>query len=30
MFFLAAAESFGFNNGQSWGVNHYRLRPALA
>ena len=30
MFFLATAESFGFNNGQSWGVNHYRLRPALA
>jgi cyclopropane-fatty-acyl-phospholipid synthase len=29
MFFLATAESFGFNNGQSWGVNHYRLRPAL-
>ncbi|HEX4636789.1 MAG TPA: cyclopropane-fatty-acyl-phospholipid synthase family protein [Rhizomicrobium sp.] len=30
MFFLATAESFGFNNGESWGVNHYRLRPALA
>lgn len=29
MFFLATAESFGFNNGESWGVNHYRLRPAL-
>jgi len=29
MFFLATAESFGFNNGQSWGVNHYRLKPAL-
>jgi cyclopropane-fatty-acyl-phospholipid synthase len=28
MFFLATAESFGFNDGQSWGVNHYRLRPA--
>ena len=29
MFFLATAESFGFNNGQSWGVNHFRLKPAL-
>jgi cyclopropane-fatty-acyl-phospholipid synthase len=29
MFLLATAESFGFNNGESWGVNHYRLRPAL-
>ena len=29
MFFLATAESFGFNKGQSWGVNHFRLRPAL-
>jgi len=29
MFFLATAESFGFNNGESWGVNHYRLKPAL-
>jgi len=29
MFFLATAESFGFNKGQSWGVNHYRLKPAL-
>ena len=27
MFFLATAESFGFNNGCSWGVNHYRLKP---
>jgi len=27
MFFLATAESFGFNQGRSWGVNHYRLRP---
>jgi hypothetical protein len=27
MFFLATAESFGFNHGQSWGVNHYRLAP---
>jgi cyclopropane-fatty-acyl-phospholipid synthase len=27
MFFLATAESFGFNRGQSWGVNHYRLKP---
>ena len=27
MFFLATAESFGFNQGQSWGVNHYQLRP---
>jgi cyclopropane-fatty-acyl-phospholipid synthase len=30
MFFLATAESFGFNKGESWGVNHYRLKPALA
>jgi cyclopropane-fatty-acyl-phospholipid synthase len=29
MFFLATAESFGFNKGESWGVNHYRLSPAL-
>jgi cyclopropane-fatty-acyl-phospholipid synthase len=29
MFLLATAESFGFNNGESWGVNHYRLSPAL-
>jgi len=29
MFFLATAESFGFNKGESWGVNHYRLRPTL-
>ena len=29
MFFLATAESFGFKDGASWGVNHYRLRPAL-
>lgn len=29
MFFLATAESFGFNQGQSWGVNHYRLKPAM-
>jgi len=29
MFFLATAESFGFNQGESWGVNHYRLRPSL-
>ena len=28
MFFLATAESFGFNNGRSWGVNHYRLKPS--
>jgi cyclopropane-fatty-acyl-phospholipid synthase len=27
MFFLATAERFGFNHGQSWGVNHYRLAP---
>ena len=27
MFFLATAESFGFNRGESWGVSHYRLRP---
>jgi len=30
MFFFATAESFGFNKGASWGVSHYRLRPALA
>jgi cyclopropane-fatty-acyl-phospholipid synthase len=29
MFFLATAESFGFNQGESLGVNHYRLKPAL-
>jgi len=29
MFFLATAESFGFNQGESWGVNHYRLKPAM-
>jgi cyclopropane-fatty-acyl-phospholipid synthase len=29
MFFLATAESFGFNKGESWGVNHYRLRPPV-
>jgi cyclopropane-fatty-acyl-phospholipid synthase len=28
MFFLATAESFGFKNGEAWGVNHYRLKPA--
>ena len=28
MFFLATAESFGFKDGASWGVNHYRLKPA--
>jgi len=28
MFFLATAESFGFNNGRSWGVNHYRLKSS--
>jgi cyclopropane-fatty-acyl-phospholipid synthase len=28
MFFLATAESFGFRGGDSWGVNHYRLKPA--
>jgi len=28
MFFLATAESFGFNKGRSWGVNHYRLKPS--
>ena len=28
MFFLATAESFGFKDGSSWGVNHYRLKPA--
>jgi cyclopropane-fatty-acyl-phospholipid synthase len=27
MFFLATAESFGFKNGEAWGVNHFRLRP---
>lgn len=29
MFFMATAESFGFNNGESWGVNHFRLIPTL-
>jgi len=29
MFFLATAESFGFRGGDSWGVSHYRLKPAL-
>jgi len=29
MFFLATAESFGFNDGESWGVSHYRLRPTM-
>jgi cyclopropane-fatty-acyl-phospholipid synthase len=28
MFFLATAESFGFKDGDAWGVNHYRLKPA--
>ena len=28
MFFLATAESFGFKDGEAWGVNHYRLKPA--
>ncbi|HKY17580.1 MAG TPA: cyclopropane-fatty-acyl-phospholipid synthase family protein [Rhizomicrobium sp.] len=28
MFFLATAESFGFKDGQAWGVHHYRLKPA--
>jgi cyclopropane-fatty-acyl-phospholipid synthase len=28
MFFFATAESFGFNHGASWGVSHYRLKPA--
>jgi len=28
LFFPATAESFGFNNGRSWGVNHYRLKPS--
>ena len=27
MFFLATAESFGFNDGEAWGVNHFRLKP---
>lgn len=27
MFFLAVAESFGFDNGNAWGVSHYRLKP---
>ena len=27
MFFLATAESFGFKDGEAWGVNHYRLKP---
>ena len=28
MFFLATAESFGFKDGDAWGVNHYLLKPA--
>jgi cyclopropane-fatty-acyl-phospholipid synthase len=28
MFFLATAESFGFKNGEAWGVHHYRLKPS--
>jgi cyclopropane-fatty-acyl-phospholipid synthase len=28
MFFLATAESFGFKDGEAWGVNHYQLKPA--
>jgi len=29
MFFLATAESFGFKDGDAWGVNHYRLKPVF-
>ncbi|HEY5336590.1 MAG TPA: cyclopropane-fatty-acyl-phospholipid synthase family protein [Rhizomicrobium sp.] len=28
MFFLATAEMFGYDNGNAWGVSHYRLKPA--
>jgi cyclopropane-fatty-acyl-phospholipid synthase len=28
LFFLATAGLFGHDNGQEWGVSHYRLRPA--
>ena len=28
MFFLATAESFGFKDGDAWGVNHYLLKPS--
>jgi len=27
MFFLATAESFGFDQGRRWGLSHYRLAP---
>jgi cyclopropane-fatty-acyl-phospholipid synthase len=27
MFFLATAESFGFDQGRRWGLSHYRLLP---
>ncbi len=29
MFFLATAESFGFKDGDAWGVNHYLLKPSI-
>ncbi len=28
MFLLATAESFGFDEGRSWGLSHYRLKPS--
>jgi cyclopropane-fatty-acyl-phospholipid synthase len=28
MFLLATAESFGFDQGRSWGLSHYRLKPS--
>jgi cyclopropane-fatty-acyl-phospholipid synthase len=28
MFFLATAESFGYDQGRRWGLSHYRLAPA--
>jgi cyclopropane-fatty-acyl-phospholipid synthase len=29
IFFLAVAESFGFDGGNVWGISHYRLKPAV-